>query len=138
MKAIQLSLIACLLWGLSACSQNIETSGTYLLDAQVGQISRGMSAAQVRERLGAPSYISAVDPDFWAYIGTRLEVRLFQNPLPIERRILALDVSGGVVRDLVQISLQDGQQIYPNPDRTPTNGRTITLTEELLGSVRRF
>ena len=138
MTAIRHGVLAFVCLVLSACSHTVETSGIYLSDVQLEKINPGMSSDKVRSLLGSPSYISAIDPDFWAYIGPRLEVRLFQNPVPIERRIIALDLSGGTVRDIVQITLKDGHRIYPNPDRTPTNGRTITLTEELLGNIRRF
>ena len=138
MLAIRLGLIGLVLMTLSACQRSLETNGKYLTDAQADALYRGMSVDAVRTQLGAPSYISAIDENFWAYIGTRSQVRIFDNPKPVERRIVALQISGGVIRDIVQLDIRDGQQIYPNPDRTPTSGRTIGLMEELLGNIGRF
>lgn len=138
MLTIRLGLIGLVLLALGACQRPLETNGKYLTDAEANTLHRGMSGDQVREQLGAPSYISAIDSNFWAYIGTRSRVRIFSNPEPVERRIIALQISGGVVRDIVQLDIRDGRQIYPNPDRTPTNGRTIGLMEELLGNIGRF
>ena len=123
---------------LGSCARPLTTSGTFLSDAQLAQVTPGMPVAQVRELFGAPSYRSALNPNFLAYIGTRLQVRLFAQPEPVERRIFAFDASGGSVSDIVQITLADSQQISPSPERTPTNGRTIGLVEELLGNIRRF
>ena len=138
MALIRLSLVGIVLLFFSACEQPLETSGRYLTEAEANQIQRGMSKARVQELFGSPSYTSALDEDFWAYIGTKLQTRLFQNPEPIERRIVALDFSGGRVRDIVLVDLKDGRQVFPNADRTPTNGRTISLMEELLGNIGRF
>ena len=138
MIAIRPSLIGLVLLAFSACERPLETNGKYLNDAEAEALRRGLSAEQVREQLGTPSYISAVDKNFWAYVGTRSQMRVFNNPRPVERRIFALRFSNGVVRDIVQLDVRDGRQIYPNPDRTPTSGRTVGLIEELLGNIGRF
>ena len=138
MTLSQWGILACVFLVLSGCTKVVETSGIYLTDAQVDQIQPGIKSEKVIAMFGTPSYTSALDLDFWAYIGTRLETRVFQNPQPIDRRILALDVSGGIVREIIQIDLKDGQQIYPNPNYTPTAGRTISLVEDLFGNIRRF
>lgn len=138
MKKVRFSFLALIFFTLNACERSLETSGIYLNQAEIDQVTLGMSGAQVQQLFGSPSYISAVDENFWAYIGTKLQVRLFQNPKPVERRILALHISGGKVQDIIVLDLKNAQKIFPNPERTPSSGRTISLLEELLGNVKRF
>ncbi len=138
MRLIQAACSTLLGLSLAACQPALETSGIFLTDSETQAVRVGMDVRELEALVGPPSYISALDPDLVAYIGTRFEVRLLQNPKPLERRILALDISGGRVQSLVQFSLQDGRQIFPNSNRTPTNGRTISLVEELLGNIGRF
>ena len=134
-KALLMGLLALIL---SACNQPIITNGKYLTEDQAKTIYVGQSVEALLEEHGTPSYTSAVDENFWAYIGSRSQVRVFQNPLPLERRIFALQIRNGRVADVAFIELKDGKVIYPNTDQTPTNGRTISLTEELIGNIGRF
>lgn len=138
MSAVRILLFCLAAAALSACDRPLTTSGTYLTDSQTQAIGVGTSLEALVELYGPPSYTSPVDPSLVAYIGTRLENRIFQQPRPVDRRIVALDMRGGLVRDLALIDLRDGRQITPSPARTPTNGRTITLVEELLGNIGRF
>ena len=138
MRLIRTACLALLGLSLAACQPTLETSGTFLSEAETQAVRVGMDVAELQALVGPPSYTSALDPDLIAYIGTRFEVRLLRDPKPVERRILALDISGGRVQSLVQFDLQDGRQIFPDSNRTPTNGRTISLVEELLGNIGRF
>ncbi len=138
MRLLQASFLFILTLSLSACQQSIETSGTFLSKSESEQLKPGLSQENLEERLGPPSYQSALDPNFIAYIGTRLQIRSLQSPRPIERRIIALDMTGGRIQSVVEVSLRDGRRIYPNQNRTPTNGRTISLIEELVGNIGRF
>ena len=123
---------------LSACQTTIETSGVFLSDQDAQNVRIGMTLDELWALVGPPSYTSAIDADLIAYVGTRFEVRLLRKPKPVDRRILALDVSGGRVQSIVQFDLQDGRQIFPDSNRTPTSGRTISVVEELLGNIGRF
>ena len=137
MTAIRFGLFSVLLI-LSACNQPIVTNGKWLTDSELEELKVGMTKEELREEIGSPSYISALDDDFWAYIGTKSQVRVFQHPEALERRIIALEFFNDRLRDVVQLTLKDGKVIYPNKDRTPTNGRTISIVEEMLGNIGRF
>lgn len=137
MRAIRFGILSLTLI-LAGCNQPIVTNGKWLMDSQLEEIKVGMTKEELREELGSPSYISALDDDFWAYIGTKSQVRVFQHPLALERRIIAMEFYNDRLRDIVQLTLKDGQVIYPNKDRTPTNGRTISFLEEMLGNIGRF
>lgn len=132
---------AVLLVGLvSACAPRAATHGHMVEDRRLAEIQVGStSRSDVAALLGSPSAVGTFDEDVWYYVGERTEYRAFQLPEAVERRVIAIRFNSlGLVEEVEQLELADGERVQPVDRSTPTLGRRMTVLEQLLGNVGRF
>ena len=125
---------------LSACTPNVQVNGNLPEPEEVAEIRRGVHGPeQVVGLLGSPSAVSTFDNRLWYYIGQRSTQFAFLNPEVLERRILVVSFDdNGVVNDTRTYTLEDGRAVEPVGRFTPTEGRELTLLQQLFGNVGRF
>jgi outer membrane protein assembly factor BamE (lipoprotein component of BamABCDE complex) len=125
---------------LSACGNNVQVHGN-LPDAELlGQIQPGATGREdVADLLGSPSVESTFEDGRWYYIGQRTRRFAFLKPKVLERSVLVVsfDASGTVERTATY-TLEDGREIDPVGRITPTEGRDLSLLQQLLGNIGRF
>lgn len=125
---------------LGACSPDIQVNGNLPEAETVAEIRAGVhDREQVSGLLGSPSVVSTFNDRQWYYIGQRSTQFAFLNPDLLERRILVVSFdANGVVNDTRSYTLEDGRVIDPVSRITPTEGRELTLIQQLFGNVGRF
>ena len=75
----------------------------------------------------------------WYYIGQKTEQVAFLEPEILERRVLVVDFSDdGTVADTKLFSLEDGQVINMVSRTTPTEGRDLSVLQQIFGNLGRF
>src|SRR5690242_4529175 len=123
---------------LTACTPRVATRGNLVEDYRLEQVHTGTSTkADVATILGTPTTVSTFDENVWYYIGQRVETVAFYAPEVTKRRVLRMqfDPSSGVLQDLKQLDLKDGEDVAMVSRETPTLGRRIGILEQFLGNI---
>ena len=133
--------IACVVMlGVAACAPRIDNRG-YLPDPDdVARIKAGVQGRdEVREILGSPSSASTFSSDRWYYITKKTSQMSFWDPKILDQKVLEIDFDGqGMVADIKNYTLKDGEEIKPVARITPSPGRELSFTEQLIGNIGKF
>ncbi len=139
--ALRASLLAGILaLGLGACAQDIRVRGN-IPDAEVvSKINPGVhSRIDIQSLLGSPSTKSTFQDSKWYYIGQKSTQFAFFAPEVLERTVLVVSFdAAGLVVTTRTYDLADGRTIDPVDRITPTEGREISILQQLIGNLGRF
>lgn len=135
-----LILAALLPLALSACAQSINVRGNLPEAEDLSKITPGIQTREdVASLLGSPSAVSTFQDDKWYYIGQKTTQFAFFAPEVLERKIVEISFDpAGMVAESKIYTLEDGQEIDPVDRITPTEGRKITILQQLLGNIGKF
>jgi outer membrane protein assembly factor BamE (lipoprotein component of BamABCDE complex) len=139
-RLVPLGAACAVMLALSACQARVDHRG-YLPDAdEVARIKPGLQGRdEVRDILGTPSSTSTFTSDRWYYISKKTSQKAFFDPKVLEQHVLEIDFdSDGLVQEVRNYSLQDGEKIQPVARVTPSPGRELTFTEQLIGNIGKF
>ncbi len=133
-------LAACAVIGLSACGNNVQLRGNTPDPEDVAGIQPGVHSRQdIIDLLGSPSTVSTFQDRKWYYIGQKTEEIAFMKPEVIDRQILVVTFDeNGLVEDTQMYGMDDAQEVDPVARVTPTEGRDLTLLQQLFGNIGRF
>jgi len=139
-RALGLSLGLMAATALVACSGQLTTRGNLLTAERIEEISAGESfQSDVVAAVGTPSAVSTFESNTWYYIGELQEQQSFLDPDVIERNVLVVNFDdAGLVQSTQLYTVADGQIINPVSRTTPTEGRELTILQQLLGNLGRF
>ena len=126
--------------GLGACAQSVQVRGNIPDDEVVSKIDPGVhSRVDIASLLGSPSTVSTFQDSKWYYIGQKSTQFAFFEPEVLERKVLVVSFDeAGFVEDTRTYALEDGQIIDPVDRVTPTEGREISILQQLIGNLGRF
>lgn len=139
-SAATLALIAGLAAGTAACERKVNVRGNLpdpevVLEVQPGYHNRN----EVLQILGSPSTVSTFQDNTWFYIGYRTEQFAFFQHDVVDRSVLVVAFNdAGVVDDTRLYTVEDGQIIDPVSRETPTEGRELTILQQLFGNIGKF
>lgn len=131
---------AVLALGLAGCSEELIVRGNMPDPEVAATIHPGESTREeVAALLGSPSTISNFEDRTWYYIGQKqLQVAFFE-PEVLERSILVVNFDdAGTVQQTKVYTLEDGRVIDPVSRETPTEGRELTVLQQLFGNLGKF
>ncbi len=139
--ALRASLLAGILaLGLGACAQDIRVRGNIPDSEVISKINPGIhSRLDIQSRLGSPSTVSTFQDSKWYYIGQRSTQFAFFEPEVLERTVLVVSFdTAGLVETTRTYALEDGQPIDPVDRITPTEGREMSILQQLIGNLGKF
>lgn len=122
----------------SACAPTMTHHGYLAFDAKPStDIKVGDTQETVLDKLGAPSQKSLYDPNEWYYIDQVSMKMTYKQPRVTARSVTVVDFdpTTSAVAKVQTLSLADGRTLTPNPNKTPTRGRSLTALEQVLGTV---
>jgi outer membrane protein assembly factor BamE (lipoprotein component of BamABCDE complex) len=138
----RLAIAACALAAIGAlttgCTPAVSYQGYQAIDAQPRDVKVGTDTKDaVRARLGTPSEISTFDQNTWFYITQITQRQAFYRPRTIRRDVVAItfDKTSQTVSKVDNLTLQDGRVIAFNGRETPTRGRSLSVFEQILGTL---
>ncbi len=133
-------LLAAMGLGLAACDSPVLVRGHVTDPESIEAIKAGQHTQEdVLALLGTPSTVSTFDNRKWYYIGHKTTQFAFQHPEVLERNVLVVSFDDtGYVSDKQIFSLEDGREIEPIARKTPTEGRDLTIMQQLLGNLGRL
>lgn len=125
---------------LGACQRHINDLGYVPDPDQTARIKVGLQGRdEVREILGSPSSASTFTDDKWYYISKKIEWEAFFTPDTLDQKVLEVDFDkDGIVSEVRNYTLKDGEQIDPVTRVTPSPGRTLGFWEQLIGNIGKF
>lgn len=126
--------------GLAACGGEVAVRGNMPDPEVIAEIQPGGDRREdVVDKLGSPSTVSTFLDRKWYYIGQKVEQFAFMSPTVVERSVLVVSFDEtGTVDDTLMYTLEDGQIIDPVSRETPTEGRELTVLQQLFGNLGRF
>lgn len=129
---------ACL--GLAACGGPVQVRGNMPEVEDVAALEPGVHSRQdVADLLGSPSTVSTFQDRKWYYIGQKTQEFAFLKPEVLDRKVLVVTFDeAGYVDQTTSYSLADAQEIQPVERITPTEGKDLTLLQQLFGNLGRF
>jgi outer membrane protein assembly factor BamE (lipoprotein component of BamABCDE complex) len=139
--ALRASLLAGILaLGLGACAQDIRVRGNIPNAEVVSKINPGIhSRLDIQSLLGSPSTVSTFQDSKWYYIGQKSTQFAFFQPEVLERSVLVVSFDeAGLVEATRTYALDDGQPVDPVDRVTPTEGREMSVLQQLLGNLGKF
>ena len=133
-------LAAGLAVALAACGGEVAVRGNMPDPEVIAEIQPGGDRREdVVDKLGSPSTVSTFLDRKWYYIGQKVEQFAFMAPSVVERSVLVVSFDEtGTVDDTLMYTLEDGQIIDPISRKTPTEGRELTVLQQLFGNLGRF
>ena len=128
---------ACLV---SACTPQVDSRGNLPDPDSVLQVQPGVDdRTQVQRLLGSPSTVATFNDKTWYYISKKTSRVAFWSPDILDQEVLMIKFDdSGVVSDMKVYGLENGHDITPDPNITPTYGRELTILQQLLGNLGRF
>lgn len=122
-----------------ACSPTIATRGNLVEDERLAAIKPGATKNDVIAALGSPTTVGTFDDSSWYYMGQRTQKKAFFDPRIMERKVVAVRFDAeDRVQAVEQLREEDGNRIELVERETPTAGKDLTVTEQLLGNMGRF
>ena len=139
-RLVRSAVIASLLVGLTACGGDVQTRGHLVEDRFLADLDVGTSTVdQVLSVLGSPTTVAPFDQQTWYYIGHREEQTAFFRPEVLERRVVIVRFDDtGILSELGERTLEDGEELEMVERETPSLGREMTFLEQMLGNIGRF
>ena len=125
----------------ASCTPRIDYRGYQPRGTDLDQIRMGMSKAEVEALLGSPSTTATINSngDSYFYISSKMETTAFFTPEEVERRVLAVRFDlDDRVSSFNNYGLEDGKVVDFNTRVTPTQGRELTVVQQLMTSSGRF
>lgn len=125
---------------LSACESQVSIRGNMPDIEEIEAINPGVDTKEdVVARLGTPSSVSTFLDNTWYYIGQRVEQFAFYAPEVTDRGVLVVEFTQrGVVGETRYLTIYDGRIIDPVSRETPTEGKELTVMQQLLGNFGRL
>lgn len=103
------------------------------------EIAVGQSKEDVRRILGSPSTVSGYPPETWYYISRERETVAFLAPELTGQKVARIEFDGaGNVSKFEQFGKDAARDMDYVDRKTPTEGRSLGIAEQLLGNLGRF
>ncbi len=125
---------------LSGCAKDINARGNLPPDEALTQLQPGEQTRQdVQLILGTPSHVASFGTETWYYISALTTQYAFYAVEELERDVYVLTFDErGILREVKNYGLEDGEEIQVVERETPTMGREFSLIEQLIGNLGRF
>ena len=135
---LPLACIAILLAG--GCAEEVSIRGNLPDVEELAQIEPGVSSRDdVLRLLGTPSALSTFQDRIWYYIGERQERTSFFKPEVTDRSVLTVTFDeADIVQETRLGTIEDAQDVDLVERQTPTEGRELTVLQQLFGNLGRI
>jgi outer membrane protein assembly factor BamE (lipoprotein component of BamABCDE complex) len=135
-----LSLAGLAALALTGCDLPVQVHGNLPDDDQLARIEPGKQGrTDIVNLLGPPSVRSNFQDDTWYYVGQKQTRFAFFAPDIKERNVLVLTFDRqDRLTGKKLYTMADARDIDPVDRETPTEGRDLSIVQQLLGNVGRF
>lgn len=137
---IRIIILASINVSLLSCSQVVQNHGHIPLTSELKMIRVGFDTKKsVQELIGRPSTTGVLRNKSWYYVSNTMKQYGWKEVKEIKRVVVAIRFSeSGVVENIEQFSLVDGQDIKISSRVTGTKVKDNTFLMQLMGSFGRL
>jgi outer membrane protein assembly factor BamE (lipoprotein component of BamABCDE complex) len=124
----------------ASCSPIVDTRGHNEESADLSQIIVGQSRSDdVSALLGSPSAVSSFGDKIWYYITEKKETRGLLAPEIVDQKVTAVTFDeNDAVKSIDEVGKGKAKHVDYVEKTTPTEGRTLSAMEQLMGNFGRF
>lgn len=133
--------VAGMMLAVSACGIATVDNRGYVASPDIAErVKIGESTREdVRGALGSPSTVSDFPPETWYYISREKETVAFLKPELTKQDVMQIEFDEfGKVSKFVRYGKDVVQDVQYVERKTPTEGRSVGLVEQLLGNLGKF
>ncbi len=125
---------------LAGCATVYRNHGYVPTDDELAEIVVGVDTRDsVAETLGSPSATGALKDTAYYYVASRMRYFGATEPKEVSREVVQITFDDkGVVTNVRQLSLEDGQIVRLNQRVTSSSVKDKTFLRQLLGNLGRF
>ena len=129
-----------LLVGSAACAPVIDNRGYIFDDRLLQTLDKGSSSMDsVRDSFGSPTTATALNGNTFYYIYSRFVTESYRAPEEVDRKVLAIHFDKeNKLRDYALYGLEDGIIVPIVTRTTDTQGKELTILEQLFGNLGRL
>lgn len=135
---MRLTLVLIALVLTTACVSVRDRHG-YVMERGETELT-GLEGVDTKEsvlaRFGEPSLRPSMTDDVWYYVSSSTNSRAFYKTETVSRDVVAFAFNEeGLLMDVLEFDLEDGQQVAINGNVTRTRGKELSFLEQLIGGV---
>ncbi len=136
LSAARYALVAIALASLVACATIRENHGYVPEPDVLDRVSVGIDTRDSVEQIaGRPSSAGVLDSSGWYYVQSRWERRGAREAVEVDRRVVAITFdSAGLVENIAQFGINDGQVVVLSRRVTESDIRGITFLQQIFGN----
>jgi len=139
-KTLRMALLGGVLVSVSACVSIYRNHGYVPTQEELAEIKVGVDTRlTVAENVGAPGSSGVLNDGNFYYVATRIRHNGARKPQIISRELVAISFTkSGVVSNIEQYSLADGQVVSFERRVTSSSIQNKTFLRQLLGNLGQF
>ena len=124
----------------AGCIPRVEHYGIQLSEADLNEIQPGdANRREVLEVFGSPTLTTTFGDGDWVYVNQSIEHRALRGPIVLRRDVIVVRFGeDDQVERVDRYDLTNAADIDLIERETPTTGRTLSITEEIIGNIGRF
>jgi outer membrane protein assembly factor BamE (lipoprotein component of BamABCDE complex) len=124
----------------AGCTNFVDQRGFTATPGSVDKIEVGtQSREDVVRLIGSPSSVATFNPNVWYYISQRQETFAFMKTRLVDQKVMQLTFNdSGRLEGIKKYDLADAENITMVKRITPTEGKQLTILEQVMGNVGRF
>lgn len=124
----------------AACSPIVDQRGYVATPGTLEKLQPGQQTRDdVLKLLGSPSTTATFNNETWYYISQRFETVAFLSPETVDQSVVELKFDqDGVLRNVKNYTLKDGQVVNMVDRTTPTAGKELTILDQIIGNIGRY
>lgn len=125
---------------IASCSPIVDLRGHSSEQADFSQIVVGQSRSDdVQALLGSPSAKSSFGDKTWYYITEKKETHGMLAPEVVEQKVVSIQFDeNDTVKEVGDVNIDASKPVEYVDKTTPTEGRTLTAIEQIMGNFGRF
>jgi len=133
-----ITIITCLTF--AGCAHETEQHGYSFEQHNIHLIKVNQSShLDVLRELGSPTSQSDFGNKVFYYISYKSDKVAFFDPKIVEQRVLAITFNDkGIVKDIVEYTVDDRKNISFSTHKTEIKGNTLTPVEQILSNVGKY
>ncbi len=139
-KMFRMALLGGVLVSVSACVSIFRNHGYVPTQEELAEIKVGVDTRDtVAENIGAPGSSGMLNNGNFYYVATRIRQYGARKPQIVSRELVAISfTSAGVVSNIEQYTLEDGQVVSFERRVTSSSVQNKTFLRQLLGNLGQF
>jgi len=139
-KVLRMALLGGVLVSVSACVPIFRNHGYVPTQEELAEIKVGVDTRDtVAENVGAPGSSGMLNNGNFYYVATRIRHSGARKPQIVSRELVAISfTSAGVVSNIEQYTLEDGQVVSFERRVTSSSVQNKTFLRQLLGNLGQF